>query len=147
MHTFDLNCSCMTSSRPQLKLPHFSVYAVSLLVCFTALFLMKKAQPALIYIVPLTLVPMVLVSLIRGEFKEFWEGDKDHHRQRSHQDGEEQEEQQQVLEWDALGLDYDPRCGVTFTKIVPFHRFWGLLLARGNAKLACFFNTKTEDLS
>ena len=35
---------------------------------------MKAAQPALLFIVPITLGPVSLLALLRGEFKEFWSG-------------------------------------------------------------------------
>ncbi len=50
-------------------------YWLSLLVCFAGLFLMDNAQPALLYIVPGTLVPVAALALARGEFRDFWEGD------------------------------------------------------------------------
>lgn len=54
----------------------FSVYSLSLVACFIALLLMNYAQPALLYIVPGLLIPLSITALIRGEFKDFWDGDK-----------------------------------------------------------------------
>ncbi|XP_059099244.1 signal peptide peptidase-like 2B [Tigriopus californicus] len=51
-------------------------YALSLIATFISLLLMESAQPALLYIVPFTLIPMATVAGVRGEFKEFWLGDK-----------------------------------------------------------------------
>lgn len=53
----------------------FTGYALSLLICFVALFLMNYAQPALLYIVPCTLIPIALLAYFRGELKELWLGD------------------------------------------------------------------------
>ena len=50
-------------------------YWLSLLVCFAGLFLMENAQPALLYIVPGTLIPTAALAAIRGDFGEFWDGD------------------------------------------------------------------------
>ncbi len=36
---------------------------------------MDNAQPALLYIVPGTLIPVALLALARGELKDFWDGD------------------------------------------------------------------------
>lgn len=52
-------------------------YAISLVLTFISLFLMDTAQPALLYIVPCTLVPVAALALARGEFKEFWGGDSE----------------------------------------------------------------------
>jgi len=50
---------------------------LSLLICFVALFLMDLAQPALLYIVPGTLIPAAVVAFARGEMVDFWNGEKD----------------------------------------------------------------------
>ena len=42
---------------------------------FISLFLMNSAQPALLYLVPFTLVPTLLVSWIRGDLAAMWTGD------------------------------------------------------------------------
>ncbi|CAB3407271.1 unnamed protein product [Caenorhabditis bovis] len=49
-------------------------YGVGLIATFIALYLMKMAQPALIYLVPFTLIPFCVVALIRGEFMSVWNG-------------------------------------------------------------------------
>ena len=36
---------------------------------------MESAQPALLYIVPLTLIPIAILAAVRGEIRDFWEGD------------------------------------------------------------------------
>lgn len=52
-------------------------YGVGLIVTFIALWLLSGAQPALLYLVPFTLIPTMLTALIRGEFKAMWSGDSD----------------------------------------------------------------------
>ncbi|XP_045122431.1 signal peptide peptidase-like 2B isoform X2 [Portunus trituberculatus] len=52
-------------------------YGVGLLVTFVALWLLSGAQPALLYLVPFTLIPTMLTALIRGEFKAIWSADSD----------------------------------------------------------------------
>ena len=52
-------------------------YAIGFLLCIIALSLMKTGQPALLYLVPSTLGPFVVSSLIRGEFLIVWRGKKD----------------------------------------------------------------------
>ena len=44
---------------------------------FISLFLMDSAQPALLYIVPCTLLPVMLTACVRGEFKDMWDGDRE----------------------------------------------------------------------
>merc|ERR1719220_222529 len=52
-------------------------YSLSLIATFISLFLMDSAQPALLYIVPCTLLPVMLAACVRGEFKEMWDGDRE----------------------------------------------------------------------
>lgn len=54
-----------------LSLSH-SAYTVGLGATMVALFLMKTAQPALLYLVPTTLGTTVLLSLCRREFRLFF---------------------------------------------------------------------------
>lgn len=35
---------------------------------------MNYAQPALLYLVPMTLLPCIIISLMRQEFRQFWLG-------------------------------------------------------------------------
>ena len=49
-------------------------YAVGLVVTFIALAFMKVAQPALLYLVPATLGSVIVVSLLRREFRLFFTG-------------------------------------------------------------------------
>ena len=49
-------------------------YVVSIPVTFAVMLLSGLGQPALLYIVPLTLIPVVLVALVRGELKLIWQG-------------------------------------------------------------------------
>lgn len=48
------------------------------MVTFLALTLMHMAQPALIYLVPCTLIPIYLLALCRGEFGKLWNGHASH---------------------------------------------------------------------
>ena len=50
-------------------------YILGLVATFVSLFLMNSAQPALLYLVPFTLVPTLLVSWIRGDLAAMWTGD------------------------------------------------------------------------
>ncbi len=50
-------------------------YTLGLVATFISLFLMNSAQPALLYLVPFTLVPVFVVALIRGELGAMWKGD------------------------------------------------------------------------
>lgn len=45
-----------------------------MVLTFVCLVLMGKAQPALLYLVPCTLIPCVLIALYRKEMKKFWNG-------------------------------------------------------------------------
>ncbi|KAF1770714.1 hypothetical protein GCK72_002536 [Caenorhabditis remanei] len=49
-------------------------YGIGLIVTFLALALMKTAQPALIYLVPSTLIPIMLLAFFRREFSKIWNG-------------------------------------------------------------------------
>ena len=50
-------------------------YILGLVATFVSLFLMNSAQPALLYLVPFTLLPTLLVSWIRGDLGAMWTGD------------------------------------------------------------------------
>ncbi|KAH0619980.1 hypothetical protein JD844_014461 [Phrynosoma platyrhinos] len=49
-------------------------YAAGMVITFLALALMKKGQPALLYLVPCTLITSALVAWYRKEMKKFWNG-------------------------------------------------------------------------
>ncbi|XP_061167880.1 signal peptide peptidase-like 2B [Saccostrea echinata] len=49
-------------------------YAIGLVVTFLALYLMDKGQPALLYLVPFTLVTTFVIGCIRGEAGSLWTG-------------------------------------------------------------------------
>ena len=51
-------------------------YAIGFLLCIIALTLMKTGQPALLYLVPCTLLPFLVAAMIRGEFLIIWRGKK-----------------------------------------------------------------------
>ncbi|XP_029839430.2 signal peptide peptidase-like 2A [Ixodes scapularis] len=51
-------------------------YGVGLVVTFVALYMMKTPQPALLYLVPATLIPTVCIAWCRGQLKEIWHGSK-----------------------------------------------------------------------
>jgi signal peptide peptidase-like protein 2B len=61
-------------------------YTLGLVATFISLYLMNSAQPALLYLVPFTLIPIYLVALCRGEFLAMWKGDS--------QDDQEMEEEE-----------------------------------------------------
>ena len=63
--------------RNTLILLHFVAYTLGLIATFVSLFLMNSAQPALLYLVPFTLIPVFVVSIIRGDFAAMWQGDYD----------------------------------------------------------------------
>jgi len=50
-------------------------YTLGIVATFVSLYLMKAAQPALLFLVPFTLLPVFLVSWARGEFSAMWKGD------------------------------------------------------------------------
>ncbi|XP_010637010.1 signal peptide peptidase-like 2A isoform X2 [Fukomys damarensis] len=49
-------------------------YAVGMILTFVVLVLMKKGQPALLYLVPCTLITASVVAWRRKEMKKFWDG-------------------------------------------------------------------------
>ncbi|ERE69901.1 signal peptide peptidase-like 2A-like protein [Cricetulus griseus] len=49
-------------------------YAVGMIITFVVLVLMKKGQPALLYLVPCTLLAASVVAWSRKEMKKFWKG-------------------------------------------------------------------------
>uniref|UniRef100_G1PVB1 Signal peptide peptidase-like 2A n=1 Tax=Myotis lucifugus TaxID=59463 RepID=G1PVB1_MYOLU len=49
-------------------------YAVGMIITFVVLVLMKKGQPALLYLVPCTLITASIVAWRRKEMKKFWKG-------------------------------------------------------------------------
>ncbi|CAJ1345416.1 unnamed protein product [Effrenium voratum] len=50
-------------------------YGIGLLATFASLYLMQSGQPALLFLVPGTLVPTCLIALRKGEFRELWSAD------------------------------------------------------------------------
>merc|ERR1712228_131756 len=50
-------------------------YILGLIATFISLFVMNSAQPALLYLVPFTLIPTIIVAWIRGDLPAMWEGD------------------------------------------------------------------------
>eukprot|EP00293_Proteomonas_sulcata_P016805 CAMPEP_0184296876 /NCGR_PEP_ID=MMETSP1049-20130417/7825_1 /TAXON_ID=77928 /ORGANISM="Proteomonas sulcata, Strain CCMP704" /LENGTH=202 /DNA_ID=CAMNT_0026606323 /DNA_START=48 /DNA_END=656 /DNA_ORIENTATION=+ len=55
-------------------------YCVGLTMCEIIVGTFHVAQPAMIYLVPGTLIPFILVARARGEIGEAWEGLKSHYR-------------------------------------------------------------------
>ena len=51
-----------------------TAYSVGMIITFVALFGMQTAQPALIYLVPCTLVPFFMLAIARGELRKLWFG-------------------------------------------------------------------------
>ena len=58
-----------------LEFLYFEAYTLGIVATFVSLYLMKAAQPALLFLVPFTLLPVFLVSWARGEFSAMWKGD------------------------------------------------------------------------
>lgn len=52
----------------------FPAYGVGLIITFIALFIMKKGQPALLYLVPCILTTGIVIALVRKEFRKLWTG-------------------------------------------------------------------------
>merc|ERR1712151_551771 len=50
-------------------------YALGLLATFVSLYLMKHGQPALLFLVPGTLLPTFVIAMRKGEFQKFWSAD------------------------------------------------------------------------
>ncbi|XP_065302854.1 uncharacterized protein [Dermacentor albipictus] len=50
-------------------------YAAGLIMALTASSLMDTGQPALLYLVPAILLPVILLAWCRGDLKNFWNGD------------------------------------------------------------------------
>merc|ERR1712203_369543 len=50
-------------------------YILGLVATFISLFLMNSAQPALLYLVPFTLIPTILAAWLRVDLPAMWEGD------------------------------------------------------------------------
>lgn len=69
-HYFDLR----VNSRRVYYIVTCIGYAVGLIITFIALALMETGQPALLYLVPCTLLPTYFVGCIRGEVKQLWSG-------------------------------------------------------------------------
>ncbi|XP_061450961.1 signal peptide peptidase-like 2A isoform X2 [Rhineura floridana] len=69
-HRFDVQ----TSSSSVYFISCTIAYAAGMLITFMGLALMKMAQPALLYLVPCTLIVCTLLALYRKEMKKFWSG-------------------------------------------------------------------------
>ena len=48
---------------------------MGIVATFVSLYLMKAAQPALLFLVPFTLVPVFIISWLRGDLAAMWRGD------------------------------------------------------------------------
>ena len=57
------------------EINNISGYILGLVATAISLFLMNSAQPALLYLVPFTLIPTILVAAIRGDLDTMWLGD------------------------------------------------------------------------
>lgn len=49
-------------------------YLLGMISTFASLYIMKVGQPALLYLVPFTLIPISLLSWRDGIFKQVWSG-------------------------------------------------------------------------
>ncbi|XP_037574783.2 signal peptide peptidase-like 2B [Dermacentor silvarum] len=72
VHSFDL----IASQGCLYYVTSVTAYGVGLVVTFIGLYIMKMAQPALLYLVPATLIPVILIAWCRGELREIWYGFK-----------------------------------------------------------------------
>lgn len=72
-HAFDLR----VQSRRVYYIATCVGYALGLVITFVALALMESGQPALLYLVPCTLIPTYGLGCIRGEVRMLWNGVKD----------------------------------------------------------------------
>eukprot|EP01127_Copromyxa_protea_P022692 TRINITY_DN827_c0_g2_i2.p1 TRINITY_DN827_c0_g2~~TRINITY_DN827_c0_g2_i2.p1 ORF type:complete len:104 (-),score=18.14 TRINITY_DN827_c0_g2_i2:80-391(-) len=65
--------------RPEGKPFYFVIsvvaYVIGLGLTYLSLFLMNSAQPALLYLVPCTLISVTVASALRGEFWFLWGGE------------------------------------------------------------------------
>ncbi|KAH6920752.1 hypothetical protein HPB50_028259 [Hyalomma asiaticum] len=85
VHSFDL----IASQRRLYYTTTVIAYSVGLVVTFVALFLMQTAQPALLYLVPATLIPTVAIARHRGELRDIWYGFKPKTPPPSEEEGEQ----------------------------------------------------------
>lgn len=70
-HTFDI----MTNTPRKIYYVATTIaYAVGLLITFVMLFVMEQGQPALVYLVPCTLITGFVIGWIRGDLKKLWTG-------------------------------------------------------------------------
>nr|XP_042899515.1 signal peptide peptidase-like 2A isoform X1 [Parasteatoda tepidariorum] len=74
-HGFDL----VTNKKKIYFLVTVISFAIGLLITFVGLFLMNTAQPALLYLVPCTLIPPAIIGWCRGEFSLLWNGFRERH--------------------------------------------------------------------
>ncbi|KAF2366949.1 Peptidase A22B signal peptide peptidase [Trinorchestia longiramus] len=67
-------------------------YGVGLCLTFLGLYMMQGAQPALLYLVPCTLLTTVVIAAVRGDLASMWRGDGPHDESLAKiQDNEEEE--------------------------------------------------------
>ncbi|XP_072018144.1 signal peptide peptidase-like 2B [Amphiura filiformis] len=76
-HTFDFK----VQSRKIYFISSCIAYGVGLVITFVALALMQTGQPALLYLVPCTVLTVLMIAAIRGEVAHLWHGQvkSDHH--------------------------------------------------------------------
>lgn len=51
-----------------------AAYGIGLLITFVMLFVMQQGQPALLYLVPCTLITGYVIGWLRGDLKRLWTG-------------------------------------------------------------------------
>mmetsp|Transcript_4748 Transcript_4748/g.7049 ORF Transcript_4748/g.7049 Transcript_4748/m.7049 type:complete len:521 (+) Transcript_4748:51-1613(+) len=75
---FGDSCSTSRANRPGTRIGFFSVsmigYVAGLVLCDVVLIWSKMGQPALLYIVPCVLCPVLLLAEARGMSKDLWKG-------------------------------------------------------------------------
>ncbi|XP_078577796.1 signal peptide peptidase-like 2B isoform X1 [Branchiostoma floridae x Branchiostoma japonicum] len=81
-------------------------YGVGMIITFFALVFMKNAQPALLYLVPCTLLTATFVACRRGEIRQFWRGTTVSLRMRYKKEGvllEDQDEEDKLQQDEEQG--------------------------------------------
>ena len=73
-------------------------YFYGLVICFFAKIVMQVAQPALIYLVPCTLLPVILYSCYDGLFIQLWDGSFGNQVEREHKTMIAKQEEKTVQE-------------------------------------------------
>jgi hypothetical protein len=74
MFEVDVYKKTMYSLKQGYFIPIVVGYTSGLIITFICLHLFQAAQPALLYLVPCTILPVLVIAYLRGEFKLLWNG-------------------------------------------------------------------------